>query len=158
MLLVTTCCICKSASYIYLFNNCKEKCASSTWPRVLTLFDIEREGGHYGSQNVFHHCAQTRRGRKLKLDDLILIYVVSKKVIFDSLGYMVLPWQMVLEIFWSYRSIPKSTSKYQISAKLVTGVESYEHLTFRPTHWLKYRLWRHNDVIVVTSHFFVSTV
>ena len=35
MLFVTTCCIYKSTSYIYLFNNCKEKCTFSTRPRVL---------------------------------------------------------------------------------------------------------------------------
>ena len=35
MLFVTTCCIYKSTSYIYLFNNCKEKCTFSTQPRVL---------------------------------------------------------------------------------------------------------------------------
>ena len=32
MLFVTTCCIYKSTSYIYLFNNCKEKCTFSTRP------------------------------------------------------------------------------------------------------------------------------
>ena len=30
MLFVTTCCIYKSTSYIYLFNNCTEKCTFST--------------------------------------------------------------------------------------------------------------------------------
>ena len=35
MLFVTTCCIYKSTSYIYLFNNCKEKFTFSTRPRVL---------------------------------------------------------------------------------------------------------------------------
>ena len=35
MLFVTTCCIYWSTSYIYLFNNCKEKCTFSTQPRVL---------------------------------------------------------------------------------------------------------------------------
>ena len=35
MLFVTTYCIYKSTSYIYLFNNCKEKCTFSTGPRVL---------------------------------------------------------------------------------------------------------------------------
>ena len=32
----------------------------------LTLFDM---GTHGGPQNVFDHCAQTRRRRKLKLGD-----------------------------------------------------------------------------------------
>ena len=35
MLFVITCCIYKSASYVYLFNNCKEKSTFSTRPRVL---------------------------------------------------------------------------------------------------------------------------
>ena len=35
MLFVITYCIYKSTSYIYLFNNCKEKCAFSTRPQVL---------------------------------------------------------------------------------------------------------------------------
>ena len=91
-----------------------------------------------------------------------------------------LPWQRVcqgvLEIFWSYRStcflitkfwkflkvkseliFKESTSKYpkyQISAKSVRGFGSYEHLKFRPTCWLKYRLLRHNDVIVLASQTF----
>ena len=55
-------------------------------------------GGHDGPQNVFDHRAQTLRKRKLKLGDfLILIYVASKKVIFGSLGYRVLPWQRVCQ-------------------------------------------------------------
>ena len=43
----------------------------------------------------------------------------------------------------------QNTTKYQISAKSVRGFGSYEHLKFRPTCRLKYRLWRHNVVIVV---------
>ena len=35
MLFVTTCCIYKSTSYIYLLNNCKEKSTFSTRPQVL---------------------------------------------------------------------------------------------------------------------------
>ena len=35
MLFVTTYCTYKSTSYIYLFNNCREKCTFSTRPRVL---------------------------------------------------------------------------------------------------------------------------
>ena len=34
-IIVTTCCIYKSASYIYLFNNCKRESIFSTLPRVL---------------------------------------------------------------------------------------------------------------------------
>ena len=49
-------------------------------------------GGMMAPQNVFDHCAQTLRRRKLKLGNfLILIYGASKKVIFGSLGYPVLP-------------------------------------------------------------------
>ena len=35
---------------------------------------------------------------------------------------------------------PQNSSKYQISVKSVKGFGRYEHLKFRPTHWLKYRL------------------
>ena len=49
------------------------------------------------------------------------------------------------------KKAPQNTPKYQISAKSVRGFGSYEHLKFRPTRRLKYRLRRHNDVIVVTS-------
>ena len=35
------------------------------------------------------------------------------------------------------------------------GFGSHKHLKFRPIHWLKYRLWRHNYVIVVTSETFL---
>ena len=45
----------------------------------------------------------------------------------------------------------QNTSTYKISAKSVRGFGSYEHLKFRPMRRLKYRLSRHNDVIVVTS-------
>ena len=52
------------------------------------------------------------------------------------------------------KQAPQNTSKYQISVKSVKGFGSYEHLEFRPMHWLKYMLWRHNYVIVVASHAF----
>ena len=42
MLFVTTYCIYKSTSYIYLFNNCKEKCTFSTRPRVFKRPNISR--------------------------------------------------------------------------------------------------------------------
>ena len=60
---------------------------------LLTLFG---KRGHDGPQNVFDHCAQTLKRTKLKLGDLILIYLASKKVIFGSLCYPVLPWQPVV--------------------------------------------------------------
>ena len=41
-----------------------------------------------------------------------------------------------------------------MSAKSVRGFGNYEHLKFRPMDRLKYRLLRHNDVIVVTSQIF----
>ena len=104
-----------------------------------------------------------------------------KKVIFGSPGYPALPWQRVcqgvLEIFWSYRShmfpyneilkvfkskiwvdiwrkhfkIPPNT-KFQWNQS--RGIGSYKHLKFRSMRRLKYRLWRHNDIIVVTSQIF----
>ena len=49
------------------------------------------------------------------------------------------------------KKAPQNTPKYKISAKSVRGFGSYEHLKFRPTCQLKYRLWRHNDIIVMTS-------
>ena len=52
------------------------------------------------------------------------------------------------------KTAPKNTSTCQISATSVRGFGSYEHLKFRPMGRLKYRLWRHNDVIVVTSQIF----
>ena len=60
-------------------------------------------GDHDGPQNVFVHCAQTLKRRKLKLDDFNINICGIKKVIFGSLGYRVLQWQrvcqVVLEIF-----------------------------------------------------------
>ena len=38
-----------------------------------------------------------------------------------------------------------------MSVKRVKRFGSYEYSKFRPMHQLKYRLWRHNYVIVVTS-------
>ena len=55
---------------------------------------------------------------------------------------------------WYLKKAPQNTPKYRISAKSVRGFGSYEHLKFRPMHQLKYRLWRHNDVIAVTSQIF----
>ena len=52
-------------------------------PVTLTLFDMGWGGG-----NVFDHCAQTLKRIKLKLGDF---YGASKKVIFGSLGYPMLP-------------------------------------------------------------------
>ena len=105
-----------------------------------------------------------------------------KKATFGSLCYSVLSWQRVcqgvLEIFWSYRSIMfhyneilkvfkseiwlgiwHNHPKISLNIKLqpnhwVNRFGSYEHLKFRPTHLLKYRLWRHNYLIVMTSQFF----
>ena len=39
-------------------------------------------------------------------------------------------------------------------SEISQGFGSYEHLKFRPICRLKYRLWRHNHVIVVTSQIF----
>ena len=52
------------------------------------------------------------------------------------------------------KKAPPNTPKYQISDKSVRGFGSYEHLKFRPMCRQKNRLWRHNDVIVVTSQTF----
>ena len=100
-----------------------------------------------------------------------------KKVIFSSLGYPVLPmatsltgstqdflklslhmfpYNEILKVFESKSELifEIGTSKYQIWAKSVRGFESYKHLNFRPMRRLKYRLWGHNHVIVVTSPIF----
>ena len=81
---------------------------------------------------------------------------------FLKLSFHMFPYNEILKVFksklWAYiwrkhLKIPPNT-KYQISVKSIKGFESYEHLKFRPTCQLKYRLWRHNDVIVVTSQIF----
>ena len=56
-------------------------------------------------QNVFDHCTQMLRRRKLKPGDLILIYVASKKLIFGSLGYPVLPWQRVCQGYSGFSEV-----------------------------------------------------
>ena len=48
----------------------------------------------------------------------------------------------------------QNTSKYQMSANWMKRFGRYEHLKFRPIRQIKYRLWRHNYVIVVTSQTF----
>ena len=59
--------------------------------QALSLYDMGGMG-HDGPQNVFDHCAQMLKKRKLKLCELlILIYGASRKVIFGSLGNPVLP-------------------------------------------------------------------
>ena len=46
------------------------KMSPNLYQTSLTLFDIGGGGGgHDASQNVFDHCAQTLRERKLKLGD-----------------------------------------------------------------------------------------
>ena len=55
---------------------------------------------------------------------------------------------------WHLKQAPQNTSKHQISVKSVKGFNNYEHLKFRPTRRLKYMLWRHNYLIVVTSKTF----
>ena len=53
-------------------------------------------GGHDAPpQNVFDHCAQTLRRKKLKLCDFNINLFSIKKVNFGSLGYPALPWQRV---------------------------------------------------------------
>ena len=64
---------------------------------------------------------------------------------FLKLSLHVFPYNEILKVFKvkSELIFEKSTSKtpnYKISAKSVRGFGSYEHLKFRPTHWLKYRL------------------
>ena len=59
------------------------------------------------------------------------------------------------KLTWYLKQAPQNTSKYQISAKSMKGFGSYEHMKFRPMRRLKYKLWSHNYVIVVTSQTFL---
>ena len=59
---------------------------------VLILFDMGEEGlCPPPPPNVFDHCTQTLKRKKLKLSDFHYYYGASEKVIFGSLGYPVLP-------------------------------------------------------------------
>ena len=76
----------------------------------LTLFDMG--GGHDGHLKCFWPlCPNVYMEEAETWWLLTLIYVASKKVIFGSLGYLVLPWQRVcqgvLEIFWSFSFLVK---------------------------------------------------
>ena len=68
------------------------------------------------------------------------------------------PYNEILKVFKSkiwpdiWNKHPNKT-KFQL--KSVREFRSYEHLKFRPTCRLKYKLWRHNYVIVVTSQNFL---
>ena len=104
---------------------------------------------------------------------------------FGSLCYLVLPWQPVcqgvLETFWRHRSIcflitkflkvfesniwlniwnnhPKilPNAKFQPNQWRDFRVTSIWNLDF--CCWLKYRLWCHNYVIVVTSQTFLTSM
>ena len=134
-------------------------------------------------QNVFDHCAQTHRRRNWNLVTFNINLCSIKKGYFWfprlsgvtmatslsvsnrdflKLSFHMFPYNEILKVFKSkiwiaiWKKAPQNTSKYQISAKSVRGLGSYEHLKFRSMHQLKYRLWRHNDVIVVTSQFFLT--
>ena len=71
---------------------------------------------------------------------------------FLKLSFHMFPYNEILKVFkckiWDdiWRKHLKIPPNYQVSTKSVRGFGSYEHLKFRPMHWLKYRLWRHNDV------------
>ena len=79
---------------------------------------------------------------------------------FLKLSFHMFPYNEILKVFKSkiwvdiWRKHLKIPLKYQISEKSIRGFGSYEHLKFRPMRRLKYRLWRHNDVTVVTSQIF----
>ena len=88
-------------------NSYKMSFISNSTP-LLTLFDMG--AGHDGPPKCFWPlCPNALEEEAETWLLLILIYGASKKVIFGSLGYPVLPWQRlcqrVLEIFWSYCSI-----------------------------------------------------
>ena len=79
---------------------------------------------------------------------------------FLKLSFHMFPYNEILKVFKSkiwfdiwrkHLKIPPNT-KFQRNQ---SGFGSSEHLKFRPMHRLKYKLWRHNDVIVVTSQIFL---
>ena len=79
---------------------------------------------------------------------------------FLKLSFHMFPYNEILKVFKSkiwldiWNKHPKIPLNNQMWAKSVKGFLSYEHLKFRLTCQLKYRLWRHNYVIVVTSKLF----
>ena len=79
---------------------------------------------------------------------------------FLNLSFHMFPYNKILKVFKSkiwvdiWRKHLQNFPKCKISAKSVTGFGSYEYLKFRPMYHLKYRLWRHNYVIVVTPQMF----
>ena len=131
-------------------------------------------------QNVFDHCAQTLKRRKLKLGDFYYQSMDHQRKYFWfsrlsgvttatslllstwdflKLSFYMFPNNEILKVFWSktwlniwnkHPKIPPNT-KFQPNQ----WFWSYEHLKFRARHWLKYRLWRHNYVIAVTSQAFL---
>ena len=52
---------------LFQFISEREYWADDIKNKTLTLFDMG--GGHDGPKNVFNHCAETLRRRKLKLCD-----------------------------------------------------------------------------------------
>ena len=80
---------------------------------------------------------------------------------FLKLSFHMLPYNQILKVFKSkiWVDIWKEHPKIPLSTKFRRNQwgcfwSQYEHLKFRPMHQLKYRLWRHNDVIVVMSRNF----
>ena len=80
---------------------------------------------------------------------------------FLKLSFHMFPYNEILKVFKSkiWVDILKNHPKIPLNTKFQRnqsqGLRSYEHLKFRHTRLLKYRLWRHNDVIVVTSQTFL---
>ena len=80
---------------------------------------------------------------------------------FLKLPFHMFPYIEILKVFkskiWLYiwNKQPKILWKCQMSVKRVKRFGSYEYRKFRPMHQLKYRLWRHNYVIIATSQTFL---
>ena len=71
---------------------------------------------------------------------------------FLKISFHMFPYNEILKVFkskiwldiWNkHPNIPLNTRFHPNQWKGTFG--SYEHLKFRPMHWLKYRLWRHNN-------------
>ena len=77
---------------------------------------------------------------------------------FLKLSFHMFPYNEILKVFESkiWNKYPKTplNTKFHPDQSRGLGVTSIWNLDLR--HWLKYRLWRHNYVIVVTSQTFLS--
>ena len=80
---------------------------------------------------------------------------------FLKLLFQMFPYNKILQVFKSkiWLNIWNKHLKILLNTKFQSnewrGFGRYEHPKFRPTHRLKYRLWRHNYVMVMMSQTFL---